>query len=74
MPIPVELLEAEVLGLPPAQRSRLLDRLVASLDADPEWEEAWEQEADRREALIESGQSQWISGEEVVAKLRADLS
>ena len=52
----------------------LLDRQVASLDPNPEWEEAWAQEADRREALIEGGESQWFPGEEVVAKLRAELS
>lgn len=74
MPIPIEVLEAEVLGLPPTQRSHLLDRLVASLDSDPEWEEAWGREADRRENSIESGKAQWIQGEDVVAKLRAELS
>ena len=74
MPMPIEVLAAEVLGLPLVQRSCLLDRLVVSLDANPEWEEAWAQEADRREASIESGWSQWIPGEDVVAKLRADLS
>lgn len=37
MTIPVEVLEAEVLSLPAPLRSRLLDKLIASLDADPEW-------------------------------------
>jgi len=49
--IPVD----EVLNLPPAERSRLLDRLLASLDSDKEWEEAWGQELDRREAEINAG-------------------
>ena len=40
MPIPLEVLEAQVLGLPQAERARLLDKLLASLDVDPEWEEA----------------------------------
>ena len=35
MTMPIEVLEAEVLGLSSAERSRLLDRLIASLDADP---------------------------------------
>ena len=73
MSIPVEVLEAEVLSLPPAQRSRLLDRLLASLDADSEWEEAWAQEADSREAKIAAGRSAWLPGEEVVTRLRAQL-
>ena len=73
MSIPLEILEAEVLNLPPTERSRLLDKLLASLDPDPEWEEAWAREADHREAEIEAGRSRWIPGEEVVARLRAQL-
>ena len=73
MAISVEVLEVEVLNLPPAERSRLLDRLLASLDPDPEWEEAWAQEVDRREAEIAAGRATWLPGEEVVARLRAKL-
>lgn len=73
MSIPVEVLEVEVLGLPAAERSRLLDRLLASLDPDPEWEGAWSAEADRREGEIDAGRSTWIPGEEAVARLRAKL-
>ena len=36
MPIPIEVLESEVLNLPPAQRSHPLDRLIASPDPNPE--------------------------------------
>jgi putative addiction module component (TIGR02574 family) len=70
---PLEILEAEVLQLAPADRSHLLERLIASLDADPEVEEAWEQEADRREAELESGLIAAVPGEEVIARLRAKL-
>lgn len=70
MTIPVEVLEAEVLNLPAPLRSRLLDKLIASLDADPEWEEAWAQEADRREAAITAGDAAWVRGEEAVARVR----
>lgn len=62
MTIPVEVLEAEVLSLPAPLRSRLLDKLIASLDADPDWEEAWAQGADRREADIAAGKAAWIPG------------
>jgi hypothetical protein len=37
----VERLEAAALQLTPADRARLVDRLIATLDADPEVEEAW---------------------------------
>ena len=73
MTTPVEVLEAEVLSLPAPLRSRLLDKLIASLDTDPEWEEAWAQEADRREAAIAAGNSAWVPGVEAVARVRAKL-
>jgi putative addiction module component (TIGR02574 family) len=70
----LEILEAEVqLQLAPADRSHLLERLIASLDADPEVEEAWEREADRREAELESGLITAVPGEEAIARLRARL-
>lgn len=74
MTIPVEVLEAEVLSLPAPLRSRLLDKLIASLDTDPEWEEAWAAEADRREAAIASGQANWIPGDVALAGARAKLA
>jgi putative addiction module component (TIGR02574 family) len=69
----LELLEAEVLRLAPVERSHLLERLIASLDSDPEVEEAWEREADRREAELESGSISAVSGQEAIARLRARL-
>ena len=74
MAIPVEVLELELLSLPPTERSRLLDKLLASLDPDPEWEEAWAIEVDRREAEISAGRAAWLPGEEVVTRLRATLA
>ena len=70
----LEVLEAEALKLAPADRSHLLERLIASLDADPEVEQAWEQEADRREAQLESGFAIEASGQEAVKRLRARLA
>ena len=71
---PVEDLEAEVLSLPPAERSLLLERLIVSLDADPEIQRAWVQEAQRRDAEIESGTVSPVPGEEAVARIRASLA
>ena len=71
MSIPIEVLEAEVLSLPAAEPSHRLERLLASLDADPEWEVAWSSEVERREADIAAGRSAWLPGDEVVARLRA---
>ncbi len=70
----LEVLEAEALKLAPADRSRLLERLIVSLDADPEVEEAWELEADRREASLESGSAVEVPGEEAMKRLRSKLA
>ena len=50
MSINLEILEAEVLKLGATERSQLLERLIASLDRDPEVEAAWDKLADQREA------------------------
>ncbi len=72
MPTTLEALEAEVLRLSPLDRSQLLDRLIASLDVDQALVDAWDREASRRDAEIESGTSTPIPGREVLARLRAD--
>jgi Putative addiction module component len=74
MPIPVDVIEAEALSLPQEQRSRLVDRLLASLGHDPEWEEAWSEEAERREARIASGQANWVAGIDAVTRICASLN
>ena len=71
---PLEALAEEVLQLPTEARSRLLDRVVASLDADRKRDEAWDALAVRRDAEIESGQNTLLPGPEVLARLRADLT
>ena len=73
MPATVEVLEAEALQLSAAERARLVERLIASLDIDPEVEEAWAAEVERRNAEIESGAVSLIPGSEALAKLKADI-
>jgi hypothetical protein len=70
----LEVLEAEALKLVPADRSHLLERLIASLDADAEVEAAWELEADRREASLESGSTIEVPGQEALIRLRSKLA
>jgi putative addiction module component (TIGR02574 family) len=70
---PIEALAEEVLQLPTEERSKLLDRVVASLDADHKRDEAWDALAARRDAEIESGQSTAVPGSDVLARLRAEL-
>jgi putative addiction module component (TIGR02574 family) len=69
----VEALEAEALQLSAAERARLVERLIASLDVDPEVEAAWAAEVERRNAEIENGAVSLIPGPEALAKLKAQF-
>lgn len=69
----VETLEAAALHLPPGERARLVERLIATLDVDPEVEEAWAAEVERRHAEIESGAVSLLPGPETLAKLKAEF-
>jgi hypothetical protein len=73
MPLPLEALESEVLQLSAADRARLLDRVVASLDADEARDAAWDAVAAGRDAEIEAGLSAEIPVDAVLARLRAEL-
>jgi hypothetical protein len=66
-----EALQAEVLRLSPANRARLLDRLVASLDVDASAEAAWDAVADQREQELISGTVEAVPLDVVVARLEA---
>lgn len=68
-----EALEAEALQLSATERARLVERLIASLDIDPEVEEAWAAEVERRNAEMESGAAILISGPEALASLKAEF-
>lgn len=71
MPSSLEALQAEVLRLSPSDRSRLLERLIVSLDTDAEAEAAWDAVADAREQELASGASVAVPLEEALAKLEA---
>jgi Putative addiction module component len=73
MSLSVEVLEREVLRLGTSDRVRLLDRVVASLDADSARDAAWDAVAARRDAEITSGSATEISVDEVMARLEAEL-
>lgn len=70
---PIEALEAELLRLPTAERARLLDRVVASLDADKARDEAWDRVAAERDAELDAGSVAPKTGAETIARLRQQL-
>lgn len=67
----LEILQAQVMSLSKEDRSRLLERLVASLDPDTEAEEEWDRLAAQRESELTSGAVTGISLEDALAQLRA---
>ena len=67
----LETLQAEVMRLSPADRAKLLDRLIASLDVDIEAEAAWDKLADEREQELASGAATAIPVDVVIARLEA---
>lgn len=69
----LDALEAEALRLSAAERARLVERLIASLDIDPEVEEAWAAEVERHNAEIESGAVDLIFGPEALAELKSEF-
>jgi hypothetical protein len=65
----LEVLQEEVLHLPPADRARLLDRLIISLDVDVQAEAAWDWLAQERELELASGTAQAVPIDVAVARL-----
>jgi putative addiction module component (TIGR02574 family) len=66
-----ETLEAEALKLSVAERAKLAEHLIASLNEDNEIEEAWAAETERRIAEIEAGTVRLIPAAEAIARARA---
>ena len=75
----LEELESQALQLPPQERSKLIHRLIVSLDGEPEESpeaiaKAWDEEIARRVADMETGRTQWIPAEEVFKEIDAVIS
>lgn len=73
MSFTVEVLEAEALNLPVAERARLIEKLIVSLDAEPDIEAAWAAEVERRHAEMDSGAVSLLPGAETLARLKAEF-
>jgi putative addiction module component (TIGR02574 family) len=69
----LEEIRAEALNLSQETRAKLVESLMATLveSADPEVEQAWFEEAERRRQQLLDGSVQGIPAEEVFAKLSA---
>ena len=71
MAVPVEDLEAQALSLPPEDRARLLERLIASFEPKSPAQAAWIQIAQRRRDDVRAGRAAMLPGDEALARVRA---
>lgn len=67
----IEMLQARILSLPRADRSRLLEQLVASLDVDVGADAEWERLAAQRDSELDSGTVTGMALEDAMTQLRA---
>ncbi len=74
MSIPVHELEGEVLGLPPEERARLLERLIESFEPESRVRDAWIVLFLTREVEVKSGEVTLVPGPEAVARVRARIA
>jgi putative addiction module component (TIGR02574 family) len=63
-------IEQELMKLPAADRARLAERLIASLDEDAEVEAAWVTEVRRRDEELRSGTVEAIPVEDALTTIR----
>ena len=73
MAVSLAKIEAEALKLSAEERVRLADRLLASVSADPDIDEAWAEEIERRMAEVEAG-APLVPLEDAVARARRAIS
>lgn len=74
MSLPIADLEAQALNLPPEDRARLLERLIASFEPESPAQAAWMQLARRRRDDVRAGRIQMGPGDEALARVRARLA
>ena len=73
----VEQIAESALGLPVSHRTRLVVKLLESLDdtsPDPEVDEAWEAEVARRVRDLVEGKAKTVSAEQALSEARSKLA
>lgn len=71
---PLEDIEAAALQLAPAERAKLAERLLISLDEDDEILASWVEEAERRGDAYDRGEMGAIDFDEAIAQAHARLA
>ena len=73
MSTPVEDLAAQALGLPPEDRAKLVERLIASFEPKSPAQAAWLKLAASRRDEVRSGKVAMVPGDDALARVRARL-
>jgi hypothetical protein len=74
MSSPIEVLAQQVLQLPSAERAKLLNQVISSLDSDKLRDAKWAAVAARRDAEADADPSLLVSGPEALARVRAAVA
>lgn len=74
MATPTRDLAAEVLDLPPENRARILELLIASFEPKSSAQKAWMDLALRRREEVQSGKVAMVPGDEALARVRARVA
>ncbi|MBA4343566.1 MAG: hypothetical protein C0423_15620 [Methylibium sp.] len=70
---PVEDLAAQALRLPPEDRAKLVERLIASFEPKSPAQAAWLALAQSRRADVKAGKTSMVPADEALARVRARL-
>ena len=70
----VEDLAAQALGLPPEDRAKLVERLIASFEPKSPAQAAWLQLARSRREDVRSGKAAMVPGDEALSRVRARIA
>jgi putative addiction module component (TIGR02574 family) len=74
MSTPVEDVAAQALSLPPEDRAKLVERLIASFEPKSPAQAAWLALASDRRDQVRTGKVSMTPGDEALARIRARLS
>lgn len=74
MSVPVEDLAAQALSLPPEDRAKLVERLIASFEPKSPAQAAWLKVANSRREDVRSGKVAMVPGDDALARIRARLA
>jgi putative addiction module component (TIGR02574 family) len=74
MSMPVEDLAAQALSLPPEDRAKLVERLIASFEPKSPAQAAWLKVANSRREDVRSGKVAMVAGDDALARVRGRIS